>query len=170
MIDTKTIIRGNYRRKYKFTSLQVLQNQGFDKEDEELQLPKCVHSDVAKSTLLGLLPPPIYISAAGGKASEWLASSLQLLAFEASLLRLGAKGVISRLTEIILVQTVRIWIASQPMAQGGWRRAWVLARRRRRGDSRALGVPWGEGLGKGRMGQRGGTRPVISCWLGPEVM
>ena len=79
-----------------------------------------------------------------------------MLAFEASLLRLGAKVVISRLTEIIFVQAVRIWIASQPMAQGGWRQAWALARRRRRGDGRALGVPWGEGLEKGRMGKRRG--------------
>jgi Cupin len=126
--------------------------------------------NAAENPLLGLLPPPIYIPAASGKAAEWLASSLQLLAFEASLLRLGAKTVISRLSEITFVQAVRIWIASQPMAHGGWRQAWALARSRRRGDGRALGVPWGEGLGKGRLGKRGGTRPVISCWLCPETL
>jgi Cupin len=64
--------------------------------------------NATENPLLGLLPPLIYIPAAGGEAAEWLASSLQLLAFEASLLRLGAKAVISRLTEIIFVQAVRI--------------------------------------------------------------
>lgn len=72
--------------------------------------------NAAENPLLGLLPPLINIPVAGGEAAEWLASSHQLLAFEASLLRLGAKAVISRLTEIIFVQAVRIWIASQPMA------------------------------------------------------
>jgi len=156
MIDAKTIIRGNYRRKYKFTSLQVLQNQGFDKEDEELQLPKCVHSDVAKSTLLGLLPPPIYISAAGGKASEWLASSLQLLAFEASLLRLGAKAVINRLSEIIFVQMVRIWIASQPMVHGGWRRGGRWPGVAGGGTVAPEGYPGGKASGRAEWDSGGG--------------
>src|SRR5262249_44476561 len=56
----------------------------------------------------------------GGEAAGWLAASLQLLTFEARRLQPGAKAVISRLTEIIFVQAVRLWIASQPMAQGGW--------------------------------------------------
>ena len=72
--------------------------------------------NATESPLLGVLPPLNYIPAAGGEAAEWLASSLQLLAFEASLLRLGAKAVISRLSEIIFVQAMRIWIASQTMA------------------------------------------------------
>jgi AraC-like DNA-binding protein len=74
----------------------------------------------AEHPLLGVLPPLIHLPAAGGEAAEWLTSSLQLLAFEARTLRPGAKAVISRLTEIIFVQAVRLWIASQPLAQGGW--------------------------------------------------
>src|SRR5262245_40368355 len=40
--------------KYKTSLLQVLQNQSCEKEDEELQVPPCVHSDVAESSKLGL--------------------------------------------------------------------------------------------------------------------
>jgi hypothetical protein len=37
-------------RKYKTGLLQVLENQRCEKEDVELQVPTCVHSDVAEST------------------------------------------------------------------------------------------------------------------------
>ena len=36
-------------RKYKTGLLQVLENQWCEKEDVELQVPTCVHSDVAES-------------------------------------------------------------------------------------------------------------------------
>src|SRR5439155_5527801 len=47
-------------------------------------------------------------------------STLQLLAFEAHHARPGVQTMISRLTEIIFVQAMRLWMASQPAGQGGW--------------------------------------------------
>jgi len=74
----------------------------------------------AESPLLPLLPPLLHIRGDKGQAEAWLASTLQLLAFEARHARPGVQTVISRLTEIIFVQAVRVWMASQPAGQGGW--------------------------------------------------
>ena len=74
----------------------------------------------AESPLLPLLPSLIHIRSDGEQAEAWLASTLQLLALEARQARPGAQMVISRLSEIIFVQAVRTWMASQPAGQGGW--------------------------------------------------
>jgi len=74
----------------------------------------------AESPLLPLLPPLLHIRGDAGQAEAWLASTLQLLAFEARHARPGVQTVISRLTEIMFVQAVRVWMASQPAGQGGW--------------------------------------------------
>jgi AraC-like DNA-binding protein len=74
----------------------------------------------AESPLLPLLPPLLHIRSDTGQAEAWLASTLQLLAFEARHARLGVQTVLSRLTEIMFVQAVRMWMASQPIGQGGW--------------------------------------------------
>jgi AraC-like DNA-binding protein len=71
----------------------------------------------AESPLLSLLPPLIHIR---GEAEEWLASALQLLVYEARHARPGAKAMISRLTDVIFVQAVRIWMANQPADEAGW--------------------------------------------------
>jgi AraC-like DNA-binding protein len=71
----------------------------------------------AESPLLSLLPPLIHIR---GAAEEWLASILQLLVYEARHGGPGAKAMISRLTDLIFVQAVRIWMESKPSDQAGW--------------------------------------------------
>jgi AraC-like DNA-binding protein len=71
----------------------------------------------AESPLLSLLPPLIHIR---GAAEEWLASTLQLLFYEARHDRPGAKAMLSRLTDVIFVQAVRIWMTNQPAEQAGW--------------------------------------------------
>jgi AraC-like DNA-binding protein len=76
--------------------------------------------NAAESPLLSLLPSLIHIRGNGSEAEDWLASTLQLLAFEARQARPGAKTVISRLTEIIFVQAVRAWMENQPAGQRGW--------------------------------------------------
>src|SRR5262249_42201335 len=73
----------------------------------------------AESPLLPLLPPLLHIRGDVGQAEAWLASTLQLLAFEARHARPGVQTVISRLTEIMFVQAVPAWVTSQPARQGG---------------------------------------------------
>jgi AraC-like DNA-binding protein len=79
--------------------------------------------NAAGSPLLALLPPLIHVRRSESEPAEWLASTLQLLAYEARQTRPGAKAVISLLTEIIFVQAVRAWMEDQPAGEGGWLRA-----------------------------------------------
>jgi hypothetical protein len=95
-------------------------HQGGDSAETRLMCGSfhCAHA--AENPLLPLLPPLLHIRRDTGQAEAWLALTLQLLAFEARHARPGVQTVISRLAEIIFVQAVRVWMASQPPGQGGW--------------------------------------------------
>jgi hypothetical protein len=49
VFENQYIGQGSFARKYKIDLFYALENQEVKKKDGELQVPKCVHSDVAKS-------------------------------------------------------------------------------------------------------------------------
>jgi AraC-like DNA-binding protein len=71
-------------------------------------------------SLLQPLPDVIHVPAQAGHEPAWLASALHLLMAEAQASRPGAEAVVSRLTDVILVQALRAWIGSLPPGRGGW--------------------------------------------------
>jgi len=54
---------------------------------------------------------------------EWLQSTLRFLTSEARELRAGGETVITRLADILVIQAIRSWIATDAQAQTGWLRA-----------------------------------------------
>jgi len=70
--------------------------------------------------ILSLLPPVIRVSSRGEQAAEWLGPTLALLADEARRDQEGSGVIVTRLTEVVFVQAVRVWIAQQPAGHGGW--------------------------------------------------
>jgi len=68
--------------------------------------------------LLGILPEVVHVHS--GQAGEWLEPLLRLLAAEARRPSPGSSAVVARLGDIIFVQAVRVWLASQPEGAGGW--------------------------------------------------
>jgi AraC-like DNA-binding protein len=72
----------------------------------------------AARNLVGILPPVIHVDAAA--ATEWLQSTLRLIAVEARELRPGGEAVITRLGDILVIQAIRAWIESDPGARTGW--------------------------------------------------
>jgi AraC-like DNA-binding protein len=72
----------------------------------------------AARNLVDILPPTIHVEAAA--ASEWLQSTLRLIAVEARELRPGGEAVITRLGDILVIQAIRTWIESDPEARSGW--------------------------------------------------
>ncbi len=74
----------------------------------------------AGRSLLQPLPDVIHVRAQQGQSAPWLASALHLLLAEAQASRPGAETVVSRLTDVILVQSLRAWIESLPAGRGGW--------------------------------------------------
>src|SRR5215468_510318 len=76
--------------------------------------------NAAENPILLLLPQVIRIRAGAPGAVDWLKPTLDLLANEARQPGQGSGALVARLTEIIFVQSVRAWIAEQPVGDAGW--------------------------------------------------
>jgi AraC-like DNA-binding protein len=70
--------------------------------------------------LVTLLPRLISVEAWNGPHMDWLQSTLRFMAAEATELRPGGETVITRLSDILVIQAIRSWITHDPAAQTGW--------------------------------------------------
>jgi AraC-like DNA-binding protein len=70
--------------------------------------------------IIPLLPEVIHVEPGGGPHAEWMQSTLRLIAAEAASLRPGGEAVLTRLSDILVIQTLRGWIEHDPAAQRGW--------------------------------------------------
>jgi AraC-like DNA-binding protein/mannose-6-phosphate isomerase-like protein (cupin superfamily) len=70
--------------------------------------------------LVRLLPRMICIDVASSPHMDWINSTLRFMAAEAQELRPGGEAVITRLADILVVQTIRAWLEQDPVAQTGW--------------------------------------------------
>jgi AraC-like DNA-binding protein len=69
-------------------------------------LPRVIHVESATSSHLAM--------------TDWMQSTLRLMAIEAKELRPGGETVITRLADILVIQAIRSWIERDPAAQTGW--------------------------------------------------
>jgi AraC-like DNA-binding protein len=74
----------------------------------------------AARDLIKLLPACIHVEASHSPEMEWVQSTLRLISTEASEMRPGGETVITRLSDIIVIQAIRAWIARDPVAKTGW--------------------------------------------------
>ena len=75
----------------------------------------------AARRLLAVLPRILAFDPATSPTQlEWLRSTLRLMALEAEGLRPGGETVITRLSDVLVVQALRAWLESDPAAQSGW--------------------------------------------------
>ena len=70
--------------------------------------------------LIDVLPNVVSVDAWNASESEWLSSTLRFMAAEARATRPGGETVVTRLADILVIQAIRAWIASDPAAQTGW--------------------------------------------------
>lgn len=74
----------------------------------------------AAHRLLEALPRVIRVDAWDSPEKDWLQSTLRLIVAEAQELRAGGETIITRLADILVIQAIRAWLASDPAAQTGW--------------------------------------------------
>jgi AraC-like DNA-binding protein len=74
----------------------------------------------AARRLIKLLPKLIAVDSLSTPEVEWIQSTLRFMATEASELRPGGETIITRLADILVIQTIRSWIARDAAAQRGW--------------------------------------------------
>jgi AraC-like DNA-binding protein len=71
--------------------------------------------------LLAALPKVIHVAASGDQAAAgWLATLLHMAARESGSARAGSENVLSRLSELMFVETVRRYIEALPATETGW--------------------------------------------------
>ena len=74
----------------------------------------------AAGQLVKLLPKLIRIEASSSRHMDWINSTLRFMGAEAGDLRPGGEAVITRLADILVIQTLRAWIERDPAGQTGW--------------------------------------------------
>ncbi|MEM7144915.1 MAG: AraC family transcriptional regulator [Verrucomicrobiota bacterium] len=75
--------------------------------------------DPAARRMVGLLPKMIPMQAAT-PGNEWLRGSVKIMMQEAQSLGPGGDAVITRFSDILVVQAIRHWLQTDPNAQTGW--------------------------------------------------
>lgn len=76
------------------------------------------HASAAK--FVSALPAILTVCPGDDDESSWLTSTIRFVAREASALRPGAEAVITRLADILVVQAIRSWLASERTDQRGF--------------------------------------------------
>ena len=75
--------------------------------------------DPAARRMVSLLPG-IILMQASTPGNEWLRGSVQIMMEEARSLGPGGDAVITRFSDILVVQAIRHWLRKDPNAQNGW--------------------------------------------------
>lgn len=70
--------------------------------------------------LMEALPPLLHIKRSDADLFEWRDVVPRFLLHEVRNRRLGAEASVSRLVELLFVQSVRTWLEAQPEGSGGW--------------------------------------------------
>lgn len=75
---------------------------------------------VAAQRLVELLPRVLHIAIGDEDTNGWLDSTLRFITREAAVLRPGGETVITRLSDIVVIQAIRAWLDESPDARRGW--------------------------------------------------
>ena len=70
--------------------------------------------------LIAQLPRIIHVSTANSHEMEWLDPILRFIGSKAKSLRPGGDTILTRLADILIIQTIRWWIENQSTVQPGW--------------------------------------------------
>jgi len=79
--------------------------------------------DVGFHAFRSILPPVLHIRGDQGENTQWLQMILKRLSDESAAATPGALTVISRLTDILFIEGVRVWLKSEAAEGAGWLRA-----------------------------------------------
>ncbi|MFD9706082.1 AraC family transcriptional regulator [Lentzea sp. NPDC059081] len=71
--------------------------------------------DPAAKHLVAVLPQTLYV-----RQADDMRATIDLMAAEARYLRPGGEAVITRLADVLVIQTIRSWLTHDPAARTGW--------------------------------------------------
>ncbi|MGE9270233.1 MAG: cupin domain-containing protein [Verrucomicrobiales bacterium] len=73
---------------------------------------------IAQCLIEGL--PEVLVMRADTPANEWLMGMVRLMMVEAREMRAGGDTIITRVSDILVVQAIRHWLENDPLAHAGW--------------------------------------------------
>lgn len=76
--------------------------------------------DPVAQRLASLLPPCIHTDTWQARDADWMHHTLRLLTREAEDLRAGGEVILTRLADVLVIQAIREWLATDPEAGRGW--------------------------------------------------
>lgn len=95
--------------------------QGFADASEESNLCGAFHLEHPSAfPMLYSLPKVIHIPAEQGRMVPGFAEIVQLIAREATTPRLGTQVMLRRLTELVFIHVIRVWVEQQAASSRGW--------------------------------------------------
>lgn len=98
---------------------QVVNREG--QEPKPLLLCGAFHFDYPSDfPLLHRLPTLVHIRGAQGRLEQGCADIVRLIARESASQRVGAEVMLNRLTELLFIQVIRLWIDQQAESSVGW--------------------------------------------------
>lgn len=77
-------------------------------------------ADPAAQDLVAALPPCIHLNALASPHTQWMQSTLQLMAVESRQLATGGDTIVTRLADILVVQALRTWLRDEANTNDGW--------------------------------------------------
>ncbi len=79
----------------------------------------CVDHPAARD-LIGMLPGLIHTRAWDTPDADWMLGTLRLMGAEASAQLPGGETIVTRLADVLVVQSIRAWLNQHPEEQSGW--------------------------------------------------
>jgi len=67
-----------------------------------------------------MLPSVVHLDAPNVPHAAWMDDTLRLMAEETRTLRPGGETVVTRLSDVLVIQTIRAWLDRDPAARTGW--------------------------------------------------
>jgi AraC-like DNA-binding protein len=74
----------------------------------------------AAAHLMAVLPRVLRIESGPSAQGEWVQSTLRYMASEARQLRIGGEAVITRLSDVLVIQAIRTWLEESVELERGW--------------------------------------------------
>jgi AraC-like DNA-binding protein len=74
----------------------------------------------AARNLTDLLPPTLVLPDRAAAADGWIQSTMRLIEAESAEPKPGGEAIITRLSDILVIQTIRHWLEHDPQAKRGW--------------------------------------------------
>jgi AraC-like DNA-binding protein len=74
----------------------------------------------AADDIAALAPPLILLDALRSPQAEWMQTTVRLMATEARQAQPGGETIVTRLADILVVQAIRSWLATEAASEVGW--------------------------------------------------